>query len=255
MAANLARRKQILDLLAKNGSMSNGDLSGQLKVSMPTIRRDLDDLEQKGLITRSWGTASLIKEEKNASVEKYTVRNSSNTAEKKAIAMKCLELINNGDSLILDSGTTTELLARELHRFQNLTVITNSVYIINVLIDSNVTLLSCGGTLDKKNLCFVGPEAEDFFKNIHVTKAFMGATSMSIPLGFSCFSPFQRTVKQAMLRASDQSYFLMDSSKVNAHAISKVADFDDVSCIITDKPFSSSDEVFLNSHHVKLIYT
>lgn len=254
MAANITRRKQILDLLMKNNSLPTGDLAEQLNVSMPTIRRDLDDLEQKGLITRSWGTASIIKEEKASPVEKYTVRNSSNTREKKAIALKCLELISDGDSLILDSGTTTEFLAHELYRFKNLTVITNSVYIINALIDSDVTLLSCGGTLDKKNLCFVGPEAEDFFKNIHVTKAFMGATSMSIPLGFSCFSPFQRTIKQAMLRASDRSYFLMDSSKVNAHAISKVADFDDVSCIITDKPFSAADESFLHSRHVQLIY-
>lgn len=255
MSASDFRKKQLIQLLDENAVMSINELSEILKVSLPTIRRDLEDLEQKGLIKRSWGKASLCKEENTSTIPMASVRADSHWIEKRAIASCARKLIQEGDSIILDSGTTTMALANQLTAgFKNLTVVTNSLLAINALTDNNFSVQCSGGSLERRNMCFVGTEAENFFRSIHVSKAFIGTTSMRIPMGFSTFSPFQGAVKRLMMNAADKVYYLMDSSKINAHAISKVADFDEVDAIITDKPFTEDIEEFLKKHKVNFIY-
>ena len=141
MSASDFRKKQLIQLLDENAVMSINELSEILKVSLPTIRRDLEDLEQKGLIKRSWGKASLCKEENTSTIPMASVRADSHWIEKRAIASCALKLIQEGDSIILDSGTTTMALANQLTAgFKNLTVVTNSLLAINAMTDNNFSV-------------------------------------------------------------------------------------------------------------------
>ncbi len=231
--------------------MSVSELANILGTSLPTIRHDLDELAEKGIVVRSWGKAMLAD---TKPIEKISNRVNSHLYEKQLIARCAVQLIEEGDTIILDSGTTTMALAEELVKFKNLTVITNSLSIAMILSNSNVSLQMCGGFFHQRDMCLLGNTAEDYFNSVHFSKAFIGTTGLRIPLGFVTRSPFQTSVKRSMMKAADKVYYLMDSSKIDAYGVAKVAGLNEIDGLVTDRPLPKDLEKYFLQEHVNLYY-
>lgn len=249
----LERRNQILKLLQKNGTVQNQELVDMFGVTPATIRRDLDYLEEKGVLTRVWGRAMLASAANR--VDPPQQRESQALDEKREIARVAAQFVEEGDSLILDCSTTVLAMAEYLASFSRLSVVTNFIPAAYAFAGSGIALQFCGGFFDDKMMALVGPECESFFKSISVSKAFIGTTSLRAEQGFSVCSPFQSEAKRSMIAAAQQVFVLMDSSKVGAFGINTFAGFEDVDYLITTQPLESSLEEKIQGAGVKIIYT
>src|SRR5690349_9360973 len=166
------RREKILELLKEDGSGKVLDLAKIFKVTEVTIRQDLEKLDKDGLVVREHGGAFL----KNIQdqVRTFSLANQDNIDRKERIAQKCLEFIESGDSIILDSGSTTTEIAKKLKGFKNLRVITNALNIAMMLgTEPGIELVVTGGEFKPPTLSLTGQKAADFFNGISVQKLFL----------------------------------------------------------------------------------
>ena len=166
------RRMKILDLIREDGHAKVQDLSRIFNVTDVTIRQDLEMLEQMGHVQREHGGAFL--KDIGSFVKTGQVLNQINIEEKKEIAHKAVALINEGDCIILDSGSTTTEIARLLFEFHNLTVITNSLNIALILGENPaINLIVSGGEFKDPTLSLTGQMAAVFLKVVHVSQLFL----------------------------------------------------------------------------------
>lgn len=227
------RRTAILELLERASAVQVEELSRQFEVSLVTIRKDLTDLESRGLLRRTHGGATPAhKSLFNPSFrEKLHLRD----AQKDAIARAALESIEDGDTLILDAGSTTLQLARKLRgRFQSLFVLTNSIPIALELSETPFEVLVLGGQMRHHSMALIGPASAVVLEAYHADKAFIGATGVSLAQGYSTPNPFEAQTKSAMVRAADRVFALVDSSKLGRATLASFAPIEDVELLITD---------------------
>jgi DeoR/GlpR family transcriptional regulator of sugar metabolism len=174
------RRLEILRLLEEKSVISVPDLSARFGVSESTIRRDLQNLAQQGLLQRTYGGAMSAEEER--AWDALEARNDPFLEMKRRIGRAAARLINPGDTICLQAGSTTLQVARHLRGKQNLTVITNDIYVGRELArHPGITVHLSGGTLRKDSRVLVGPLAEQTMSQFHVDKAFLGITAISLP--------------------------------------------------------------------------
>ena len=173
------RREKILDLITEDGHATVLQLSQIFKVTEVTIRQDLEKLEREGYIEREHGGAYL----KNVglNVKNIVLQNQDHLAEKAAIAKKALEFINDGDTIILDSGSTTTEIAKLISSYKNLTVITNALNIALILgVMPEINLVVTGGEFKAPTLSLTGQKAADFFEGLHVDKLFLATAGITL---------------------------------------------------------------------------
>ena len=178
------RRETIVEFLKKEAKISVEELAERLKVSQVTIRKDLDTLEKRGLIERSHGNAMFSQQSRFniAFLEKLQLQ----AREKELIAKAAAAYVHEGDSIILDSGTTTLSLAKALvGRFKSLFVITNSVPAALELTKAGYDLLLVGGQVRNHSLALIGPWGVKNLESYHVDRAFMGTSGITLAHGFS----------------------------------------------------------------------
>ncbi|MDW8016426.1 MAG: DeoR/GlpR transcriptional regulator [Thermus sp.] len=157
-------------------------------------------------------------------------------AEKQAIAKVALGYIEEGDTLILDAGSTTLTLVRLMKRhFRSLYIITNSVPIAGELVDTRFELLLTGGQVRHHSMALIGPAAVRTLELYHADKAFMCATGVSIAKGYTTPNPYEAETKRAMLRAADQAFALVDSSKLGRATLASFAALEEIDLLITDE--------------------
>jgi DeoR/GlpR family transcriptional regulator of sugar metabolism len=235
---NNNRRNSILKMLQTVRAMPICDIILKFNASPSTIRKDLTYLEQKGFITRTRGLAHFVNETAPTAI---ALREAIRSEEKKKIAQIVVSLIENDDTIILDSGSTTSEIAKAIKHFNDLTVVTNSVEVANVLCDSNINVLMSGGILKKPILSLVGPDTEAFFNRIEVSKLFLSANGVRSTIGLTTTSPFEHNVKRNMIKAAQKVYAVLDSSKFQTTSIDLFCDFSEIDCIITDKPIENQE--------------
>jgi DeoR/GlpR family transcriptional regulator of sugar metabolism len=227
------RHQVILDLLEEQGSLSVPDLVTRFHVSEMTIRRDLDILERRGFLRRVHGGA--ITDRGRSYEPSFLSRASVNQEVKQRIGKAAAELVNPGDSLILDVGTTILEIARNLVDKNELTIITPSFQVASVLAgNSNIRLILSGGILRPKELSMYGPLAERSFKDYFVDKLFLGAAGVDFITGLTEFNVEDTLVKHAMLTSAKQVILTVDSSKFNRVAFTAIAPLKVVHTIVTD---------------------
>ena len=206
----LERRKRIMELLYQNGSVLVNDLSRDLQVTVETVRRDLEKLEQMEQLTRTHGGA-IIYEESNLdlSLEK---RRGLNIEGKISIARKAVNHIRPGDTIFLDGSTTSYYLSKQLKEMRNITVITNNLQILQELSNSEkIKLISIGGVLDVHNQSFVGEVAvETINKNFYANKMFFSSKGMTMEQGVLESNDVEFQIKRAMLNNSMSKFLLLD---------------------------------------------
>ncbi len=227
------RRTAILELLERQNTVQVEELSRQFEVSLVTIRKDLTDLESRGLLRRTHGGATPA--HKSLWNPSFREKLHLHDASKDAIAHAALAHIEDGDTLILDAGSTTLQLARKLRgRFQSLFVLTNSMPIALELSDTPFEVLVLGGQMRHHSMALIGPASAFVLEAYHADKAFIGATGVSLAQGYTTPNPFEAQTKSAMVRAADRVFALVDSSKLGRATLASFAPLEDVEVLITD---------------------
>lgn len=246
------RRDKILAMIREDGQAKVADLSRIFKVTEVTIRQDLEHLEKEGFIRREHGGA-LLNQDRNDFGELELV-NQQNMEAKRAIAAEAVKLINDGDVIILDSGSTTTEIAKLLKGYHNLQVITNALNIAMILgkergINLNVT----GGEFKSPTLSLTGEKAAMFFEGIHVDKVFLATAGISLKAGLTYPSLSDLVVKKAMIESADTVYLVADSSKIGKSSFASLGALSMIDYIITDSNITEADKKILVDFDLKHI--
>lgn len=251
MLAN-QRRDKILELLKEDGSAKVIDLAKIFKVTEVTIRQDLEKLEKDNLVVREHGGAFLKSLEDQ--VRGFSLAHQENIDKKEKIAAKCLEYIESGDTIILDSGSTTTEIAKKLKGFKNLTVITNALNIA-LLLGANpaIEVVMTGGEFKPPTLSLTGQKAADFFKGINVQKLFLATAGISLKSGLTYPSISDIVVKKAMIEAANTTYLVADSTKIGKSAFASLGALSLINYIITDGGIEDRDKKLFLDNEIELI--
>jgi DeoR family transcriptional regulator, fructose operon transcriptional repressor len=228
-----SRRATMIVQLEQHGSVSVEHLAAQFDVSTVTIRKDLAQLEQRGLLHRTHGGATYaFKSLFNPSFgEKINFQK----AQKLAIAIAALEYIEDGDSLLLGAGSSVLALARALKkRFRHLLIITNSIPVAIELAETSFEVLLSGGQVRQHSMALIGPGAMRGLGAYHADKVFFGATGVSFKHGYTTPNAEMSNITHLMLESADQSYALVDSSKLGKTTLVQFATISAVTTLITD---------------------
>jgi DeoR family transcriptional regulator of aga operon/DeoR family fructose operon transcriptional repressor len=227
------RRQQILNLLEETGALNVGDLADRFGVSLVTVRKDLDELGAEGLLERTFGGA--VFSHRSRFNRSFLQRALEHRQEKRAIAAAALEYIQDGDTIILDAGTTTLSLAQVLkEQIKNVFVITCSVPVALELSSAGYDILLLGGMVRNKSLALLGRETLRIIERYRADKAFLGSTGFTAEMGHSTPNPDDAQIKEALIRIADNTYVLVDSSKYGHNCLTSFAHLRDIHLTITD---------------------
>ncbi|MBI3719619.1 MAG: DeoR/GlpR transcriptional regulator [Sphingobacteriales bacterium] len=245
------RRDKILELLQEDGSAKVLDLAKLFKVTEVTIRQDLEKLEHEDLIIREHGGAYLKNVKQQVST--FSLAHQENLDKKELIALKCLDFIENGDTIILDSGSTTTEIAKKL-KGKKLTVITNALNIALMLgVEPGIEVIVTGGEFKPPTLSLTGQKAADFFKGLHVQKLFLATAGISLKAGLTYPSISDIAVKKAMIDAAETTYLVADSTKIGKSSLASLGALSNIDYIITDKGIQNKDRKILKDNDIELI--
>ena len=247
----MKRHEAILNTLAKEKHIEVLELCKQLNVSAVTIRKDLKFLEEKGLLHRTHGGASLdnpyINEKAVVEKEKISVE------EKNGIAQAAAKLINENDSIMIASGTTVQALSKFIKPKNKLTVITSSLYVVLHLIhDKNIEILQLGGYIRHSSASVIGSYAAQILENVSCSKLFLGVDGIDFDYGLSTTSLEEAQLNKKMLASAQKVIVLADSTKFGKKSFAKICEVNDINEIITDSGISSSNKNKLEERGIKV---
>lgn len=233
----LARQRQafILDRVRDEGAVRVADLVRELGVSDMTVRRDLEVLEERGLLEKVHGGATSVAG--TALFEPgFTAKSALQTREKNAIADAAAELVEPGMAIAVSAGTTTYALAQRLAQVAGLTVVTNSVRVADVLFQvgqQDQTIILTGGVRTPSD-ALAGPFAVAALRTVHVDLVFMGVHGMDPRSGFTCPNLLEADTDRALIEAGRRLVVVADHSKWGVIGISSIARLDQADVLITD---------------------
>lgn len=247
------RRAILHNKLREEGYVQVTELADELGISSATIRRDLIMLEKEGVCIRKRGGA--VRTAHGVTMElPYDIKRRRNTDEKNRIAIAALEFVENGDTILLDAGSTTYALALLLHNRERLTVVTNDLNIAMKLASIPSISLICTGGIARQNVYTLeGAQVIDFIRNLRVDKTFIGADAIHPDGVISNVNIEEVPIKQAMINAADKVILLTDSSKFGTVGFAKVCDITDCDHIITDSSIPKEYIEMIRGKNVDLI--
>lgn len=230
---NIERQIEILSILEKEGSISVNALSERLYVSPPTVRRDLDELQKQGKVARTHGGVVLRKTAESEIPLMW--REEQNNLSKRTIAEKAVSYIKNGMVIFLDASSTASYLIPRLKGFDDIIVVTNSPKSSMRLGEAHIKNYCTGGLLLNRSVAYVGNEAESFVSRINADIFFFSSRGYTEDGNITDSSIEEATVKKAMMKNADRSFYLCDSSKMGKKYMYNICKTDEVAGIITEK--------------------
>ncbi|MDO5344807.1 MAG: DeoR/GlpR family DNA-binding transcription regulator [Lachnospiraceae bacterium] len=248
-----AQRQQIImEYLMEKSSISIREAADLCHVSDATARRDLDDMAVQGLIERTHGGAVV---ERGTGLEKnHAEKMKIMIPEKTRIAMEAAKMICDGNSIFLDSGTTTFLLAKQLQGFKNLTVVTHNLDVAyRIKLDQTSTLILTGGIRRDGYNVLIGEIAEDLVNQLSVDIVFMGADAINAKYGVFNSSFLELGIKRSCLSSGKQKVLISDHTKFNRKALTKVCNIEEFDTVITDEGIDDESRQILETKIKKLI--
>ncbi|GAA1867172.1 DeoR/GlpR family DNA-binding transcription regulator [Actinomadura bangladeshensis] len=227
------RRQRLLEMVRANGAVSMRDLAASLEASEATVRRDIRALEAEGLLDRRHGGAvapgGLSRE------PTYRQKAQVAPAEKTAIARLAVELVEEGDAIVVGAGTTTRELARELIGFDSLTVVTNSLLVAQVLAEARgVEVVMTGGSLRGAIHALVGGAAEQTLASLRVRRAFISGNGLTAERGLSTPNMLVAGVDRALAHSAQEVVALVDHTKVGVDTMFQTVPADEIAFLVTD---------------------
>ncbi len=238
------RPETILRLLQQLGEVSAEDLSAQLRVSIATVRRDLAELENRGLLRRTHGGAvnmePLLYEPFHDS--SFREQMQLHAAEKRRIAIAAADLIQDGETVCLAPGTTTTEIVRSIRHRKNITVVVNSVNMAMELSQhKDLQVVVIGGTLRPNWFSLVGPITEAAMQQIFPDKLFLGVTGIHPEQGLSCRNTDAASTIRVMIRNAKQTIVVADHSKLQAVSTYQICPATEIELLITDSAATNND--------------
>ncbi len=244
------RHDAILRLLHDRGSLAISALAQALDVSLETIRRDVKPLEEAGQLIRIHGAVGLAGQLGEAPFQK---RMRENAEAKRAIARTLAATIRDGDSVMLDTGTTTSFLARELISHHRLTIITNSSDIARTLATQNGNrVYMAGGELRPDSGAAFGPSALDFVSQFAVTHAVISAGAVD-PSGIMDFDLDEATFARRVLLRGQRRIVVTDHTKFGRRGLISVCGYADITTLVTDQAPPDPISTAIAGHEVQLL--
>jgi DeoR family transcriptional regulator of aga operon len=233
------RREKILTMLREQGSVQVNALSQSFRVSTQTIRQDLGFLSRIGMAARAYGGAVLRERPTSAPEAALETKRQRFAGEKSAIGKMAAALVVAGETIVLDSGTTTLQIAAHLPADVELTVLTNDLAIANeVSAREQVNLLMLGGTLRRKNMSLYGTQAEHAMHEMSVDKLFLGVDGFDLAKGVTTHFEPEAVLNRLMCDAAAEIIVVMDSSKFGKVCLHRIVEPSRIDKLITDERIS-----------------
>lgn len=246
----VTRKSEIKDLILEKKSVTVIELARMFSVTEETIRRDLKQLEEEGFLTRTYGGAFIHDGVENNVA--LSMRETIFLKSKQAIANQCRQIIHNGDSIFLDSSTTTLAIAKAISDMR-LTVVTNSLLIVNELCDiPNIHLVCIGGNYTSRDKAFNGLNTTASLSSYYLDKTFMSCRSLSMEHGITDSLESVAAVRQSLVSRSKDIYLVADFSKFDKTSFIYITDFDSITGLVTDRKLNSQWLDFLAKHDVNV---
>lgn len=246
------RRERILEILEKNKRITVPELSKIFNIGEATLRRDLNELEERGLVQRTHGGAILTD---NTSEEiAFKERESKSKEEKTRIARFVSQLVRSGETLMIDGGSTTLAVANSLRLKSDLVIVTNSHIIANEILGvNNSRVILTGGELQDKTYVSVGPVAEYALRQFRADRVIIGMSALVPEEGFFTVNHYEAELKRLMMKSGKEIIVVMDSSKIGKIAFSFVSDFSLIDKLIIDDGISKENIEKIENHGVEVI--
>lgn len=248
----IERKNEILSILQRERSVMVSDLSQRYHVTEETIRRDLEKLAREGFVKKTYGGAVLT-ENTNTDLP-FKIREKTNRTEKMVIGRAIPGLIEEGESIILDSSSTSLSAAKNLKHFKNLTIITNSIEIMMELSgNKGIRLVSTGGVMRDSALSLGGKIAEESLLHYNVDKAIMSCKGIDQQKGITDSNDFEANLKTVMAGCARQIIWLVDGSKFNRVNFVKILEFRRGDIVVTDRMPDASWVRFFQEKEIRLV--
>ncbi len=246
------RRTQILQIIRKAGRVKVNELAAQFDTSAVTIRSDLNELAQRGLVQRSHGGAMLPDAILRESPLEERLK--AHAEEKRRIGAVAAAMIHDNETIILDSGTTTLEIARQIKSKKGLHIITNGINIAAELLDARDSeVFIVGGTVRGESASINGRFAEEMFDQFSADKLFLSGAGCDLEFGVSGANLEETMVNRAMLRIAREIILVADASKFSRRSMSRIAPFSEIDTVISDKSLSEDIQTKLRSLGCSLI--
>ncbi|MDT2614562.1 DeoR/GlpR family DNA-binding transcription regulator [Enterococcus dongliensis] len=234
------RHKKIIEWLERDGLVKSQDLIQWLNSSESTVRRDLHELEELGLLERIHGGAKRPQHlEQELGMDE---KSSKNVQQKKIIAKYAANLLSEGDVIYLDAGTTTSEMIPFMKK-QKVTVVTNSVGLAAHLVEAQIATIVLGGRIKLTTDAVVGSQALEQLKQYRFNKAFMGMNGIHSDSGYSTPDPEEAILKRTAIQQAEEAFVLVDHSKFNQTSFVRVASLSAASILTDTCPLIIRDQI------------
>jgi len=230
------RRRLIVDHIEANGRATVEELAARFGTSTVTIRNDLEALARTGAIARSHGGALPAAQTVTNDVP-LNIKETRSHPQKLRIGLAAAKLINDGETIILDSGSTTVEIARQIRqmKFESLTVVTNALNIALELSGlPHIRVMMLGGLLRQTSYSLVGPDAEQALSRISADKLFLGVDGLDPVVGVTTPDPLEASLNALMIRVSRETIAVFDASKLGQRSLSVITPVQNLHIVITD---------------------
>jgi len=248
---NEERRRAILAMMHRDGRVLVKDLARHFRISQITIRKDLEILDSQGSVQRTHGGALPVQA---GALLDPTLREKEklHRREKARIAAAAVKLVEEGQSVLLDSGTTTTAIARALKDMSRLTVITNAINIAAELAGTHIEVILTGGMLRKNSFSLVGPLAEQTLRQLSADILFLGVDGFDTRAGLFTPNLLEAQVNRAMVEIARRTVAVCDSSKFGRRSLCNIMAVTSVHEVVTDRLIPKSDLRALKEAGVKV---
>ncbi len=245
------RLDEMESMVIKRGVMTLKQLSDIFDISLNTVRSDIDSIVQRGRIKKVYGGVRSVVSE--SGLLDYRIREDKSIHLKQEICKKAAALIDDGDIIFIDSGTTTIHMIDYLKDKKNIKVVTNSIVVVSKLLgNNNLSVICIGGVVRNKTMSVASSESLLVLKQYNIQKAFMAATAVNVKNGAMNSSFDERAVKALAVERAEKVYLLVDSSKFDKSALLTYCELEDINALITDEGNKEYIEI-LEKHGVKVL--
>ncbi len=244
----LTRKNQIHEIILEQKSVTVSELAKKFSVTEETIRRDLKALEEAGVLTRTYGGAYI----QNGVVNEIqlSIRETALVPNKQTIAKRCAGFIHNGDTIALDASTTAFHICDEIKN-KRLTVLTDSLHIVNMLAEyGNIRLICTGGNYQDTYSSFMGDTAKQTICSYFVDKAFVSCRSVDMEHGATDSSEEIAAIRKLYIERANQVYLIADHTKFNKVSFVGLCGFDGITAVVSDEPLPDEWHTFLEQRDI-----
>lgn len=245
------RYNKLIEYLQEHEIIKIDQIVSLFDISIETARRDLNHLEKEGIIKKIYGGATLMAPE--AKEPATSDRLSRNLAEKTEIARKCADFIKDGDSILLEVGTTTLQVAKALKEKRNLTVITNSIHVVNELMDTDFDIYLIGGKVRHGEGSVSGALTMFELENFQISKAIIGGGGLTLERGLSDYNIEEALVRKKVVEKAKEVILVVDHSKFGRDVLAHICPITAIDLVITDRNLNAELAAEFESANVNLV--